>query len=166
MVKVLKANRNYLKKLQCFFLGKEVQLLDYKLVRKELYVSNANLSAAFNRMLSEPKNKQQNKTSVNEFVILNNVLSSNIAGLFAINTGKEQHAITKELLQSLNRSVAILEETVHLMDPSFEAVTEINYSNTVPGVGKLSDQHIKEHVDFIHKLAVDIQKAVQKIVRK
>jgi uncharacterized membrane protein (TIGR01666 family) len=163
MVSVLKANTSYLKKLQCFFSGKELPLLEYKLVRKELYVSTANLSAAYSRMLSEPKNKQQNAVSINEFVILNNVLSSNIAGLFAINMAKDQYAITKEMLHSLGRSVSVLEDSVHLMDKTFEPVTEVHYNNLPARQAKLPDQHIKEHVDFIHKLSVDIQKAVQKI---
>jgi hypothetical protein len=94
---------------------------------------------------------------------LNNVLSSNIAGLFAINMAKDQHAITKEMLHSLGRSVSVLEDSVHLMDKTFEPVTEVHYNNLPARQAKLPDQHIKEHVDFIHKLSVDIQKAVQKI---
>jgi hypothetical protein len=45
-----------------------VPMLDYKLARKEMYVSMANLSAAFQRMLSEPKSKQKNESALYNFL--------------------------------------------------------------------------------------------------
>ncbi|MBC7887720.1 MAG: FUSC family protein [Ferruginibacter sp.] len=162
MASVLKANISYLKKLKYFFSGDTGSLLDYKLVRKELYVSTANLSAALYRMLSEPKNKQENAPEINEFVVLNNVLSSNIASLFSINTSNEQQAGTKEILQPLNRSFILLEESLQMMDRSYQP--GIQEAGTMPASqGQVPDQQMKEHVDFIYKLAVDIKKVVQKI---
>ena len=45
--------------------------LDYRLARKEMYVSTSNLGSAFQRMLNEPKRKQQNVNEVNKFILLN-----------------------------------------------------------------------------------------------
>ncbi|MEO5892629.1 MAG: FUSC family membrane protein [Ferruginibacter sp.] len=165
MVSVLKANISYLQKLRYFFSGNPGSLLEYKLVRKELYVSTANLSAAFGRMLSEPKNKQQNAPEINEFVVMNNVLSSNIASLFTINITKEPQVITKEIIQPINRSVVILEESLQLLDNTYQPVViENNAAGSLPS-DKHPDQQIKEHVDFIYKIAGDIRKVVQKIDR-
>ncbi|MEP7108761.1 MAG: FUSC family membrane protein [Ferruginibacter sp.] len=163
MVSVLKANTSYLQKLTCFFSGNNISILEYKLARKELFVSTANLSAALNRMLSEPKNKQENAPEINEFVVLNNVLSSNIASLFSINIRKDQYAITKEIFQPLYRSFILLEESLLMMDKSYQpAIKETSSLASFP-MRKQPDLQMKEHVDFIYKLAVDIRKVVQKI---
>jgi len=163
MASVLKANISYLQKLKSLFSGNKSSVLEYKLVRKELYVSTANLTAAFNRMLSEPKDKQQNAVLINEFVVLNNVLSSNIAGMLAINLSNEQQANTKEIIQPVNRAVIMLEESLQLMDKNYQHGINENCAVVSPGMGKQPDRQLKEQVGFIYKLAVDIRKVVQKV---
>ncbi len=163
MMSVLKANISYLQKLKYFFSGKEYTVLEYKLVRKELYVSAANLSAAFTRMLNEPRSKQENAAAINEFVVLNNVLSSNIASMFAINIHKEQHIVTKEIMQPVNRSIALLEDSMHQMDSSYESLITVNYPASTLDSGTSTNHDTKEHIDFIYKLAADIRKVVEKI---
>ena len=74
MSNVLKANINYIYRLADFLRGENISPLEYKLIRKEVFLSAANLSGAFNRMLSEPKSKQRNRNEIHEFVVLNNVL--------------------------------------------------------------------------------------------
>ena len=163
MMAVLKANIGYLQKLRYFFSGKEYTVLEYKLVRKELYVSAANLSAAFTRMLNEPKSKQVNTVAINEFVVLNNVLSSNIASMFNINIHKEEHSVTREIMQPLNRSIVLLEDSIQRMDTAYEPVITVNYTlSDLEGI-RPPNHDMKEHVEFIYKLAADIRKVVEKI---
>lgn len=52
-----------------------------RLARKDAMVALANLSDAFNRMLSEPAWKQKGVEEVHRFVVLNHMLSSHIATL-------------------------------------------------------------------------------------
>ncbi len=164
MISVLKANISYLHKLKNYFTGSNSPVLEYKLVRKELYVSTANLSAAFSRMLSEPKNKQQHAPEINEFVVLNNVLSANIASLFSINTSAGHQTIAREIVHLLNRSLIMLDESLRVLDPSgLSGIMEKSHVAQLP-VGQLPDQQMKEHVDFIYKLSFDIRKVVQKIM--
>ncbi len=59
MSSVLKANINYMHRLADLLYEKSNSSLDYKSSGKEVFLSTANLSGAFNRMLSEPKNKQR-----------------------------------------------------------------------------------------------------------
>ncbi len=164
MISVLKSNINYLQQLKSYFTSNNSSVLEYKLVRKELYVSTANLSAAFSRMLSEPKNKQQHAREINEFVVLNNVLSSNIAGLFSINISPGHQTVTREIAHQVNRSLVILEESLQLMDmASQRVINESCHVNQLP-VGRVPDLQMKEHVDFVYKLSFDIRKVVQKIM--
>ncbi|MEO7768104.1 MAG: hypothetical protein ABIS01_11785, partial [Ferruginibacter sp.] len=162
MASVLKANINYLQKLKYYYSGSPFSTIEYKLVRKELYVNTANLSAALTRMLSEPKNKQQNAPEINEFVVLNNVLSSNIASLFAVNTSSEQPFVSKEILQAINRSVVKLEESLPAPGKSYRPPAASDGEIVLP-VNKATDPQLKDHVDFIYKISVDIYKVVQKM---
>lgn len=162
---VLKSNINYLQQLKSYLAGKAKTVLEYKLVRKELYVNTANLSAALRRMLSEPQHKQLNAPEINEMVVMNNVLSSNIASLFAVNVTGGQSFNTRDILHPLNRSIQLLEESLLLMDESYQPAAAHEQTAVIAPAEpvKLADQQVKEHVDFIYKLSVDIRKVVQKI---
>ncbi|HWJ29362.1 MAG TPA: FUSC family membrane protein, partial [Flavisolibacter sp.] len=104
MRNMLEANLSYLQKILESLNGKAISVLDYKLVRKEVYVSSANLSAAFQRMLSEPKNKQIDSTKVHQFVVLNYVLFSNIATIATTLFHKESTKYPGELILLAKRS--------------------------------------------------------------
>ncbi len=117
MAGVLKANTNYLQKLSDIICGKR-NSLDYSLARKEVFVSTANLSAAFHRMLSEPRSKQRHSKEIYEFVVLNNVLSSNIAGFIAGISGSEP-LCSKDVLQRVKQTIASLEESLQQLDKNY-----------------------------------------------
>lgn len=54
---------------------------DYKLSRKEAFVAQANLSGAFQRMLSEPRSKRKNIKKLHQFVVMILTINSQIATL-------------------------------------------------------------------------------------
>ncbi|HEY6975142.1 MAG TPA: FUSC family membrane protein [Chitinophagaceae bacterium] len=72
---------NYFIDISGAFSGKTFMITQYKLSRKNAFVSLANLSDAFTRMLSEPKRKQKNSKLIHQFVVLNHMLISHIATL-------------------------------------------------------------------------------------
>lgn len=77
------ANKNYYAYIAGAFSGKEFITQQYKLKRKESYVAMANLGDAFQRMLNEPKSKQQRGEYLHQFIVSNHVLVSHIATLSA-----------------------------------------------------------------------------------
>ena len=165
MIKVLQANTNYLQQFASFFNGNNHSQLEYKLVRKELYVSTANLSAAFQRMLSEPKSKQLNSEEIYEFVVLNQVLSSNIASLTSSFENKEADKFSKETLLEIKKSLLLLQESLVQLDKNTEAAPLINCvlnSDT----GSNIDRQLTEQLNFINKISGDIRKLTQKITSK
>lgn len=164
MVKVLQANQNYLQQLAAFFSGSNKSQLEYKLVRKELYVSTANLSAAFQRMLSEPKSKQRNSQEIYEFVVLNHVLSSNIASLTASMINKEPRQYSKEVLLPVKKSITILKQSLLQLDNNTlqEAIIPTTIHTNVDN----TDKQLTEQLNFIYKVTCDIGKITQKIARK
>ena len=162
MVKVLKANKNYLQQLVSFFSGGSYTPLEYKLVRKELFVSIANLSASFQRMLSEPKNKQRNSREIYEFVVLNHVLSSNIASLTANVAANETRLYRKEILMPVKKSITIIKESLLQLDHLALKEDTVNlFISAAPEYG--ADEQLKEQVNFIYKVSSDIGKITQKI---
>ncbi len=162
MAGVLKANLDYLQRLALILLG-EKNSLEYKLARKELYVSTANLAAAFNRMLSEPKSKQHHAKEIYEFVVLNHVLSSNIASVASGISAEKPIVFLKEDCLAIKRSVKTLQKSLdNLTENSFFETGnkiicgEIN-ENASPDI-QLSDQ-----LKFIYKVTTDIGKVTQVI---
>lgn len=113
---VVRANLRYLQQLADNLTGKPRELTEYKLARKEVYVSSANLAAAFQRMLSEPKSKRRNSEEVQQFVVLNHILSSNIATLTAAVTAANRPARSAEQLRPVQQSIAALGHSLQKLD--------------------------------------------------
>lgn len=158
MEAVLKANMNYLEKLQELLKGNHIPSLEYNVVRKELFVSTANLSSALQRMLSEPKSKQKHRKHIHEFVVLNNILSSNIASL-AAEMMQEKVEPSQNSIPEVKSSIKMLNKSLSLLNNPIEAKENIsigikNTKNRNSG----NDEPLKEQLAFIQKIAGDIQK--------
>lgn len=157
MANVLKANIHYLEKLRDLFMGNKISTLDYKVVRKELFVSTANLAAALHRMQSEPKSKQKHKNEIYEFVVLNNLLSSNVASLTS-EMMQHQTVTYKQLMNTVESSIYSLQQSLQKLDIHY--ATEKNPANlNLPiSFDKNSDKQWLIQLDFIQKLIADIGK--------
>lgn len=166
MIKVLQANNKYLQQLAAIFYGNKLSQLEYKLVRKELYVSTANLSAAFQRMLSEPKSKQRNSQEIYEFVVLNHVLSSNIASLTASFENNSPAQFTKEALLPVKKSLLSLQESLLHLDKNSILPDNVYYDLQPSERSAAIDQHLSDQLNFILKVSGDIRKLTQKIMEK
>lgn len=158
---VLNANIHYLNKIRDMFLGFDISTLEYKLVRKELFVATANLSAALHRMLSEPKSKQLHRKEIYEFVVLNHVLSSNIASL-AATFFETQQRVSREIIGRVKRITEVLEHSLKKIDPS-TLPGETKLLPESPPVIKETDTDLKEQLLFIQKVSEDIDKLSGKI---
>ncbi len=165
MASVLKANIDYLQKLSDILYGEKNSSLEYKLVRKELFVSTANLAAAFHRMLSEPKSKQLKATEIYEFVVLNHVLSSSIAAItesYTVNSTSATYS--KEIFQPIRRSLNILERSLQNFDKSYKGELNRQMIAGHSDENNIADKHLTTQIDFIHNVASDIGKVSQSIV--
>ena len=157
MAKVLKANIHYLEKLRDLFAGNKISSLDYKVVRKELFVSTANLSAALHRMQSEPKSKQQHKNEIYEFVVLNNLLSSNVASLTS-EMMQQQPVIFKEFINPVESSIYSLQQSLQKLDENYDTGKNSAYLNYSVDFEKNPKQQWHLQLEFIRKLIFDIGK--------
>ncbi|MEH0155110.1 FUSC family membrane protein [Limibacter armeniacum] len=81
LAKIVRANKMYFVEVVNLYTAEQFSKEEYKLVRKDAHLSNANLSAAFQSMLNEPGHVQRNKTQVYGLVVINQSLSAHIATL-------------------------------------------------------------------------------------
>jgi uncharacterized membrane protein YccC len=81
MARIIEDNLRYFTDVSAAFTGRPATVTQYKLSRKHAFVSLANLSDAFNRMLSEPRSKQKNAVRMHQFVVSSHMLTSHIATL-------------------------------------------------------------------------------------
>ncbi|QNH62960.1 FUSC family membrane protein [Hymenobacter sediminicola] len=168
MKAVLRANLHYLYTLQESLTGSPVAVVDYKLARKEVYVSSANLAAAFQRMMSEPRGKQHRPTEVHEFVVLNHILSSNVAsitsGLLAGSSRVEQPGA---LLRLVRQSQQALHRSLRRLDPA-EPETIPEPASGLPAPKRpeaaAPDPQLSEQLDFIQKISSDISKVTEEVL--
>jgi len=166
MSSVLKANIGYMYALADFVRGEKNFSLDYKLKRKEIFVSSANLSGAFNRMLSEPKNKQRKGNEIYEFVVLNNVLSSNMTGLIEDIAANKDVSNKKEAQQYIKQSIYNLRESLLKLDKNNLTGKEENKIPESFSLKRKNESELLEQFDFIYKLTNKINKTTTAIANK
>lgn len=161
MAAMLRANRSYLQTLTEQLAGHPVLTVDYKLIRKTVYVSSANLSAAFQRMISEPRSKQRHRSEVHEFVVLNHILSANIATLVATLFATDQTHYSPELRQPLQQSLALLTESLNQLEPEQAELAPITLPDaTLPSTPPdltVDDRLLLEQLAFIQKTSTDLR---------
>ncbi|WP_018611404.1 FUSC family membrane protein [Segetibacter koreensis] len=81
MTDMLLEAKEYFSVIAAEFSGKTITPSAQKVARKNALVALANLSDAFNRMLSEPKTQQKGVEMLHQFVVLTHTLTSYIATL-------------------------------------------------------------------------------------
>lgn len=81
MVNMVIEAKEYFRAIAGAFSGEKITPEVQRVARKNALVALANLSDAFNRMLSEPKAKQKGIEIVHQFVVLNHTLTSYLATL-------------------------------------------------------------------------------------
>lgn len=164
---MLKANSNYLFRVAELLHGKAVNLTDYKLARKEVYVSSANLSSAFQRMLSEPKRKQINIPVLQQFVVLNHILFSNTATVARPLLNQPPRPFPSELTRTIRKVLNTLCGSLqNLGSPCAPAAFEnLGTANAEGPLQELSPDELllKDQLEFMHRLSEDIAKATEKM---
>ncbi len=163
---VIYANLNYLLKIADTITGKTVTTTDYKLARKDVYVKSANLSAAFERMTSEPKSKQRNIKDIHKFVVLNHILSSYIATIASDITVKGIHKAQPDSLKIIKKSFALLNESnKQLGGKRLEFIGEKQEKEAfIQPQSSVADNLLKDQLGFINKISNDIAKVTESVV--
>jgi NADH:ubiquinone oxidoreductase subunit K len=163
MLDIVKANMMYLQKVIKALSGQQVSLIEYKVARKEVYLYSANLSAAFQRMLSEPKSKQTSRSQLQQFVVLNHLFFSNVANIATTLISKDRKGYPTELVHLAKKVYAKLDESKRKLGdeeahslPEEKATAETGFTT--------DDSLMKEQLQFIYKISKDIDKSAGALI--
>jgi uncharacterized membrane protein (TIGR01666 family) len=167
MLDTLKANVKYFEEVVLLYVDQVHNLTNYKVARKEIYVTTANLASLFQRMFSEPKSKQFMIKELHQFTALNHLFSSYIATLSLY---KKEHEFVVANFDDLNPTV---QNTIYLLNLAIENLqTNKEQTSNVPlirrnisstGQSPQGEVIIAEQIDLIQKVAYDIFKLSEKI---
>lgn len=131
MIAVIAANADYFRDISGAFLGRPASVGRYKLSRKNAFVALANLSDAFNRMLTEPRRQQRHTGRMHEFVVSNHMLTSHIATLsYYVLPAPAKYAdpayqpVIDGVITRLENAVALLQEKTDINFPEATASKE------------------------------------------
>ncbi|MGZ3938895.1 MAG: FUSC family protein, partial [Flavisolibacter sp.] len=161
---ILKANAAYLQKIIDALAGRQPSMLEYKLARKDVYLNTANLSAAFQRMLSEPKSKQKKEKDVHQFVVLNHILFSNIATVATTLLSKDTRVYPAELVQIARKARTTLCESIKRFGYGEIISDHEGHPTKNEAVLNTDDNLMREQLNFISKLSVDIDKTTKALL--
>lgn len=168
MRNLLIANYNYLVELLDTALGKEQNITEYKLIRKELYVNTANLASAFQRMITEPKSTQKNSKEVHSFIIFNHSLSSYTANLFTTveKTNKDLNGEPIKILRQLLNHLSQIIQRLH-DETSKNIFEEKNFEIPESALEDKADSQEKkliiEQLLYLKKILNDIDRILNQL---
>ena len=166
MINILKANKAYFEQIVKLYFEKNYNRTDYKLARKEVYVSTANLASLFQRMFSEPKSKQLFIKEVHQFTALSHLISSYIATLSLYNKEHDFHFENFDALKPIaNNTTYLLDTSIENLDKgksTVENVPLIRMNDNAANI-KSGEDLIPEQFDLIQKVAYDLYKLSLKI---
>ncbi|WP_121354581.1 FUSC family protein [Flavisolibacter nicotianae] len=165
MQEIVKANAMYLHKIVQALSGQQISTLEYKLARKEVYLHSANLSAAFDRMLSEPKSKQSSQSQVQQFVVLNHILFSNIANIATSLLSHETKPYPVELFQLAKKSFCKLQESLRKFGEADLVKLPEEPVNAMSSASA-DDALIREQLNFIYTISKDIDKITTALLKE
>lgn len=162
MRNLLIANYQYIAQAITLLSKKELDVTDYKLARKEVYIASANMGSTFQRLLTEPKWRQNITKEVNRFVILNHIFSSYSATLMTQLRNADTAYFNNTHLRLLYKSLHTLEKVI----ASLEETDSTNNFVPCPEMVKFEDNNIisddvkliEDQLQFLLKIANDLQK--------
>lgn len=122
--KSILSNRNYLKEISLFYNKKGEVPSSYRLARKHAFVEIGNLMASFQRMVQEPKSKQNQLPQVYKLTVLNHSLLSSAASL---GTYIQSHK-TSEASEAFN---AVVDRVIENLDYAIVILTQSEESESI-----------------------------------
>jgi uncharacterized membrane protein YccC len=191
MGKMLRHNLQYYQLIAGAFVGSKISKTEIRITRKDSLVSLANLSNAFNRMISEPKSKQKNIEQVHQFVVSNHMLTSHIATLayyadpiqpdYVMDDYQPLIILTKTYLdqsiqliehgeEKIPGEIPIEDSQIRLLDQRINTLMHIRQEELKQGkveseTRKTLSQFksITDQFYFIYKVSLDIEKISTKL---
>lgn len=172
MRKLLIANYHYIAQALKIIAGHPLSVTDYKLARKEVYITTANMASAFQRMITEPKSKQKDAKEVNKFVVFNHILSSYSVTLLNNVRGADKASLTGEHVRVIRKTLFSLAQTIKLFEPEEGADEFQEVDIGVPhdldsnNIDSEESRLITEQLHFLNRIVVDLHKICERLINQ
>ncbi len=162
MKDALQANSAYFKTVAANFLGNPTANTEFKLARKQAFVSLANLGDNFQRMISEPKNKQPKLALYHQFVVTSHTLTSYIASLSYYAQRTMQQYVTREFEPLIDETALHFTAALAIMENQQPLPAETTPANLPINtrVQQLLDQRKKELVAGHRENVMSVRKTL------
>lgn len=115
--KSIEANRNYISQIASYYNKKGEVPTTYRLARKQSFIAIGNLMASFQRMVQEPKSKQNQLPHLYKLTVINHTMLSSAASMGTyIQTHKTTPAsdsfnfVVDRIVSNLDQAIAVLNE--------------------------------------------------------
>lgn len=171
MRQLLIANYRYIGMALQIIAGQSISITEFKLARKEVYIATANMGSAFQRLITEPKNRQKDAKRINKFVVLNHIFSSFSVTVLNLVRQADHRALTGEHVKYLRKTLYLLAQSIKEIDPDPEPNTEpeqfkeieVQIPNDLDANNIDSEEQrlIGEQLLFIQRIANDLYKTVK-----
>lgn len=103
MQNALQSNYEYFNTVSELLISDQYNDESFRLARKNAFIQLGNLSDLFQRMMTEPKNRQQKLASLHQFVSTSHILTSYTASLSYYTHTYENHFDSKSIRQSIEQ---------------------------------------------------------------
>lgn len=168
MRSLLLANYRYLAQAILILSDSKISIIDYKLARKEVYIASANMGSTFQRLLTEPKWRQQHTKDVNRFVILNHIFSSYTATLITQIYNTENKFYSPEHIKLLLKCLGYLENAIR--EITVQDDEDVDFIKSAPNDSDDLENEdtilITEQLQFLAKISGDLHKNVASLASK
>lgn len=172
MRKLLIANYQYMAQALKVIAGQQPNITDYKLARKDVYVTTANMASAFQRMITEPKSKQKDAKEVNRFVVFNHILSSYSVTLLNNVMGADSTSLTGAQVRVIRKTLFLLAQSINLFEPDededefreieIDTPPDIDDNNIDSEESRL----ITDQLHFLNRIATDLNKSCTELMQQ
>ena len=127
--KAILANRNYVEQISVYYNKKGEVSTSYRLARKQAFIEIGNLMASFQRMLQEPKSKQNKLPQVYKLTVLNHALLSSEASLGTYIQSHKTTEASQAFNVVVNQVLKNLEYAILILGENDSDIKEENYND-------------------------------------
>ncbi|WP_194767963.1 FUSC family protein [Tamlana sp. I1] len=137
----------------------------YSLARKEAFLQVGNLNAAYQRLIQEPKSKQENSAIIYDLITILNTYLSSLSSLGMYIRTNETNKVpnqfevyVKHILFNLNKADALLkgEDFTTSLNPDELAIANKNYDDYFQNLVDQRDKEIEKGLPISHDMRVQM----------
>ncbi|GEM_PF-302469 len=132
----------------------EVSTTDYKIARKDIFIAMANINSVFQRIISEPKDKQHHAKELNKFTIFNQSFVSYSFGLVKILKKNNSVILTSEHIRLIKKTLQLLLQNIRLYGPyeTENLLKTIDFTETTVIFSAIETEELQNDSELIEDL--------------